>query len=124
MPPRSRPTNNCSAGISFVKMDLVLATDFPNASKTWLVMKDRFNSEAEIAFAGTNVRLTSEGRQYLGSAIGSSLYIRQFVEEKVNGWSSDVTQLTKIPQSQPHAAYSAFNSQSMDLCLTYCSRYS
>ena len=32
-----------------------------------------------------------------------------YVEEKVKGWSADVTQLAKIAQSQPHAAYSAFN---------------
>ena len=59
-------------------------------------------------FAGTNVKLTSEGRPYLGSAIGSSSYVKQFVEEKVKGWSSDVTHLAKVTQSQPHAAYSAF----------------
>ena len=30
------------------------------------------------------------------------------VVEKVKGWSADVIQLAKIPQSQSHAAYSAF----------------
>ena len=45
----------------------------------------------------------------MGSAIGSNSYVKQFVEEKVKGWSADVTQLAKIAQSQPHAAYSAFN---------------
>ena len=60
-------------------------------------------------FADTNVKLTIEGRPYLGSAIRSNSYIRQFVEEKVVGWSADVTQLAKIALSQPHAAYSAFN---------------
>ena len=44
----------------------------------------------------------------MGSAIGSSSYVRQFVEEKVKGWSSNVTHLVKVAQSQPHAAYSAF----------------
>ena len=53
---------------------------FPNALKTWLVVKDRCHSEAEGIFAGTNVKITNEGRPYLGSAIGSSLYVRQFVE--------------------------------------------
>ena len=62
----------------------------------------------EVVFADTNVKITNEGRPYLGSAIGSSLYVRQFVEEKVKGWSSDVTLLAKVAQSQPHVAYSAF----------------
>ena len=81
---------------------------FPNALKTWLVVKDRCHSEAEGIFAGTNVKITNEGRPYLGSAIESSLYVRRFIEEKVKGWSSDVTLLAKVAQSQPHAAYSAF----------------
>ena len=81
---------------------------FPNALKTWLAVKDRCHSEAEVIFAGTNVKITYEGRPYLGSAIGSSLYVRQLVEEKVKGWSSDVILLAKVAQSQPHAAYSAF----------------
>ena len=71
-------------------------------------MKDRCHSEAEVVFADTNVKITNEGWPYLGSAIGSSLCVRQFVEEKVKGWSSDVTLLAKVAQSQPHAAYSAF----------------
>ena len=37
------------------------------------------------------------------------IYIKQFVKEKVRGWSADVIQLAKIACSQPHAAYSAFN---------------
>ena len=81
---------------------------FPNASKTWLIVKDRCHSEAEVIFADTNVKITNEGLPYLDSAIGSSLYVRQFVKEKVKGWSSDVTLLAKVAQSQPHAAYSAF----------------
>ena len=48
---------------------------FPNACKTWLVTKDRFRTEAETVFVGTNVKLTSERQPYLGSAIGSNSYM-------------------------------------------------
>ena len=71
-------------------------------------MKDRCHSEADVVFAGTNVKLTNEGQPYLDSAIGSSLYVRQLFEGKVKGWSSDVTLLARITQSQPYAAHSAF----------------
>ena len=81
---------------------------FPNTSKTWLVTKDSFRSDAEIIFAGTNVNLTDEGRPYLGAAIGTNQFITQFLMEKVKGWSKDVTRLAKIAQSQSHAAYYAF----------------
>ena len=50
-----------------------------NASKLWLGVKDRCNSEAEIEFAG---KLTSEGQPYMGFTINSSLCVRQFVKEK------------------------------------------
>ena len=71
-------------------------------------MKERCHSEAMATFTGTDVKLTSDRRPYLSSAIGSSLYVRQFVEEKVKSWSSDVTHLVKVAQSQPHATYFAF----------------
>lgn len=41
-----------------------------NASKTWLVTKDRWHSEAEITFSGTKVKQTNNGRPYLSSTIG------------------------------------------------------
>ena len=64
-------------------------------------MKDTFYSEAKVVFTGTNVKITNEGWPYLGSATGSSLYVTQFVEEKVKGWSSDVTHFARVTQSQP-----------------------
>ena len=94
---------------------------FPNATKTWLVAKDRCHSEAVVAFAGSDVQLTSEGRPYLGSAIGSTLYIKKFIEEKVKGWSFDVIHLVKVAQSQPHSTYSAFT-KGLSSQLVYVSR--
>ena len=46
-------------------------------------MKDRGHSEAKFVIAGTNVKIINEGWPYLGSAIGSSLYVRHFDEEKL-----------------------------------------
>ena len=56
---------------------------FPNASKMWLVVKDRCHSEAEVVIADTNVKIPNEGWPYLVSTIGSGLYVRQFVKEKL-----------------------------------------
>lgn len=41
---------------------------FPNASKTWLVVKDDFNDEATSLFEETQVAITEEGKNYLESA--------------------------------------------------------
>ncbi len=79
-----------------------------NASKTWLVVKPEFLAEASAAFADTNVRIISEGRPYLGGAIGSEAYVKQFVVGKVPQWSKDLKLLSAIAASQPHAAFAAY----------------
>ena len=48
---------------------------FPNPSKTWLVTKQNHHDRVINIFAGSGVNVTSEGRPYLGAAIGSREYI-------------------------------------------------
>ena len=47
---------------------------FPNASKTWLVVKDGYYEETMRLFAGTNGRITTKGRPHLGALLGSLEY--------------------------------------------------
>ena len=42
----------------------------PNASKTWLIVKEGYKDEAVSTFEGTQVVISEEGKKYLGSAIG------------------------------------------------------
>ena len=81
---------------------------FPNATKTWLVTKEDCLSAAQAAFAGTNVKVTSEGRPYLGVPLGSDQYVQSFLSGKVNEWRAELEMLSQIACSQPHAAYAAF----------------
>ena len=66
---------------------------FPNASKTWLVTKEGLHDAAVSFFANTGVSVTSNGRPYLGAAIGSREYMAGQVESKVNEWTYNVLQL-------------------------------
>ena len=43
----------------------------PNASNTWLIVKEETLEEATTMFDGTGVAITTEGRRYLGAAIGT-----------------------------------------------------
>ena len=82
-----------------------------NASKTWLVVKPEFLAEASAAFADTNVRITSEGRPYLGGAIGSEAYVKQFVAGKVLQYpviKGPETALCDRSLSASHAAFAAY----------------
>ena len=81
---------------------------FPNATKTWLVVKEEKLEEAQNTFQGTNVAITSEGRKLLGAALGTPSFIDIYVQQKVTEWTQEVEQLSNIAISQPHAAYSAF----------------
>ncbi len=53
------------------------------ASKTWLITKSDFISTATTLFQDTEVRITTEGRPYLGSPIGTEEFIRSYTSAKV-----------------------------------------
>ncbi len=44
---------------------------FPNGTKSWLIVKEEFLEEASDLFKDTDIHITSEGRPYLGSPLGS-----------------------------------------------------
>ena len=46
--------------------------------------------DAASVFSGSGIRISMEGRPYLGAAIGSDSYVNSFVVEKVKGWSAEV----------------------------------
>ena len=50
-----------------------------------------------------------QGRQrHLGAAIGNDAFKEEYVREKVATWAEELERLTRIAESQPHAAYAAF----------------
>ena len=56
-------------------------------------------------FADTNVSVTSEGRPYLGSPLGTASFVSQFVEEKVEQWVGELKMLSDMALAHPHAAF-------------------
>ena len=78
-----------------------------NPTKSWLVTKSSCYDVAVLQFSDSGVNVPCEGRPYLGAAIGTPEFSRKFVDELVKKWSSEVTLLAKIAESQPHAAFSA-----------------
>ena len=81
---------------------------FVNPTKTWLVTKDHHLRAALESFANTGVQVTSEGRPYLGAAIGSQEYVEKYVNEKVEKLRIELEKLVTIANTQAHAAYSAY----------------
>jgi len=80
---------------------------FINASKRFLLLKDCHSAGTDL-FEGTGVNICSDGRRYLGSAIGTDDFVESFVSKQVQTWHDELSLLTNIAQSQPHAAFSAY----------------
>jgi len=59
---------------------------FPNASKTCLIMKPQHLQKARALFCGTGVVVTDAGRHHLGSALGTDVIVKRYVQDKVSSW--------------------------------------
>ena len=81
---------------------------YPNVSKSWLVVKPIKEEKARQIFRDTNIKVTTEGRSYLGGYIGSESGQSKYADELVSSWCDQLTVLSKIARSEPQAAYTAF----------------
>ena len=81
---------------------------FVNPSKSWLIVKKEHLTIAKQAFEGSGINITVEGKHHLGAVIGSKAFIKEYVEDKIQEWVSDVITLAKFAKTQPHAAYAAY----------------
>ena len=81
---------------------------YPNAEKTWLIVKEDYLEEAKAKFNGSGVSITAEGKRHLGAAVGTPHFISGYVQRKVTEWVNEVDRLSSIAVTQPHAAYAAF----------------
>ena len=94
---------------------------FTNATKTWLVTKEKYLATATAFFANTGVQVASEGRPYLGAAIGTEEFVISYVKDRVAKWTKELDSLAKISLSQPHAAHAAFT-QGLSSMWSYLTR--
>ena len=63
---------------------------------------------AQHLFSGTGIQVTSDGRPYLGAALDSSSFIKEFTQQRISEWIAGVSRLSHFADTQPHASYSAF----------------
>ena len=52
---------------------------FINAKKSWIIIKPHMKVEAEQAFLGTGINITTDGQRHLGASLGSKKYREEFV---------------------------------------------
>ena len=78
-----------------------------NAFKTWLIVKEDRQTQVQRCFEGSGIHMTTAGKRHLGAALGSPLFVEEYVNEKVYEQVSQVIRLSDISITQPHAAYAA-----------------
>ena len=72
---------------------------YVNEEKTWLVVKPDYLDGARSVFNDTRVNITSDGRPYLGSPLGSVTYMEESVKSKVELWNATLRSLSEIAES-------------------------
>ena len=70
-------------------------------------MRIHFRKLLDI-FKDSDIKFTLEGKRHLGAAIGSEEYKNNYMKEKIEEWRKEITELSKIAQSQPQAAFAGF----------------
>jgi hypothetical protein len=89
-----------------LKLDGPLFGYYPEPTKTWLVVKPDHEERARELFP--DIKITTDGRRFLGSFIGTPEATNAFVGEKIAEWEKDVEALAKIAESEPQLAYAAY----------------
>ena len=69
---------------------------FPNGSKTHVITKPHHAETAKEILKGTGIFISTEGERYLGRAVGTSSFVRQYIESKVECWVNEMKKLSKI----------------------------
>ena len=62
-------------------------------------------------FDSENIKVVTDGVEYLGGAIGSKQYIGSVLSEKIQKWSEKIDILAKIATTEPHVAFAAFTAR-------------
>ena len=81
---------------------------YVNSAKTSLIVKEDHLEDARKCFEDTEIQITTNGKEYLGSPLGAPSFKETYVQLKVEKWKDELQSLVEIAETQPQAAYSVF----------------
>ena len=79
---------------------------FPEPTKSFVAISERFKGEAEAVFGGLGVHVVT-GHRFLGGFIGSLSARDDYVLSKVHRWAGHINMLADVASTQPQLAYAA-----------------
>ena len=81
---------------------------YPKASKSHLIVKEKYINKATNNFQGLDVQITTAGERHLGAVIGSMQFKEKYVANQVGVWNEQLIVLSNIAEIEPQVAYVAF----------------
>lgn len=69
---------------------------------------DKILTRAQEIFAGTGIKIITEGKRMLGSFVGTDEGKHEYVKKKVEDWIQDIRELSEIGWEEPQIALSAY----------------
>ena len=81
---------------------------YPDASKSWLIVREKAKQGAFTVFKDTAIKITTKGQRHLGAVISSSKYKREYVQNKFDELINQIKFLSMIAETEPQAAYACF----------------
>ena len=81
---------------------------YPKPSKWFLFVKQHYKGYAERIFAGSNIKITTEGARHLGAILSDSSFKEEYLRNKIQSRNNQLETLSKIAEIQPQAAYPAY----------------
>ena len=85
---------------------------FPEHTKSWLIVKTNCSDKAILIFKDTNSQITTQGKRYLGVALGTSQFRDECFMQKINKWVEELHVLSEIAKIEPQDAHTCFLSVS------------
>ena len=81
-----------------------------NAKKSYLIVKEQYKDKAKEIFEDTNIKISTEGHQHLGSVIESKQFSESYISSLINQWCEEISESSSIAKTHTQAGYSAFTS--------------
>ena len=81
---------------------------YPEASKSWLIVKEKAKQRAFTVFKDTAIKITTEGQRHLEAVISSFKYKCEYVQNKIDEPIKEIKVLFMIVKTEPQATYSCF----------------
>ena len=75
--------------------------------KSWLIVKENKLEEAVRVFGGTNIQISTEGKQHLRAVIGKKENKKNYIDDKIGEWTKEINMLTDIAITHRQAAYTS-----------------